>query len=314
MEIIVHYRDCPDIIKKINLFIKDKDFKIFNNFRGYCFTTDELTVIQLTKCNDVLRQYAYKLLSTKIEIEAKHAYVFLQSVSLLYANYYIKLYPSLNDEISEKLLSYLGIKISNEIKKEFYSQLLLALRNGYADNNKSEQYLKKKYIELLVKNCVIFRMIIDTMVKFLKNEQDLYVAMCKSADYARKKGFTDDEIMKTIVKEFARDSVFLKFSENEISNIFLRHGYSKHQSQYLKYMLEAWLERGKKIIKNDIFDMLCVGALDKIEENIKLPIVVDQSTYLISFDETMMKFIYRDINNAKLIDKFLLPQFKIIIK
>lgn len=102
------------------------------------------------------------------------------------------------------------------------------------------------------------------------------------------------------------DSDFLKSAENEISDMFKRKGYSEHQAQYLKMMLQAWLERGKKLVKNDIFDMLCVGVLDKIEYNPKLSILVNQCPYLISFDETMMKFICRDSGNANLIKQFML--------
>lgn len=98
----------------------------------------------------------------------------------------------------------------------------------------------------------------------------------------------------------------MKVAENEISAIFRRKGYSKHQADYLKMMLEAWMGRGQKLIKNDIFDMLCVGALDKTEINPTLSVLVDQSSYLISFDETMMKFICKDEGNAQLINKFLL--------
>jgi len=72
--------------------------------------------------------------------------------------------------------------------------------------------------------------------------------------------------------------------------------------------LEAWLERGQKLIKNDIFDMLCVGVLDKTERNPSLSILVDQNSYLISFDETMMKFIRNDSGNAKLLDRFMITE------
>ena len=53
--------------------------------------------------------------------------------------------------------------------------------------------------------------------------------------------------------------------------------------------------------------MLCVGVLDKSEINPSLNPLVDQSSYLISFDETMMKFLCNDCGNARLIQSFLTP-------
>ena len=71
-------------------------------------------------------------------------------------------------------------------------------------------------------------------------------------------------------------------------------------------MLKAWLERGQKLRKNDILDMLCVGVLDKVHVNTELSVLIDQMAYLISFDETMMQFICNNVENAKLINRFLL--------
>ena len=72
-------------------------------------------------------------------------------------------------------------------------------------------------------------------------------------------------------------------------------------------MLSAWLERGQKLVKNDIFDMLCVRVLDKWEVNEDWHILLDQSPYLISFDDTMKDFLCRDSGNARLIARFMLP-------
>lgn len=308
MEMLVHFRDHPKALKKIISFREEKELKVLNNFHGYCFTPDELTMLHITKENAVLQQYAYMLLEKKIEIEVSHSYVFLQVVSLIYADYYLKSCDSLSDETKERVLLYLGRDMSNGLKEDLCLQLTAALKSGYADNNKSQQYLKKKYIELLVQNCVIIQMIIDTVCKYLDDDENLFDVMCRSAADAKNNGFTDDKIMEVIKTIVAEDPTFLKYAENEISDIFYRKGYSKHQSQYLKTMLEAWLERGQKLIKNDIFDMLCVGVLDNAERNPSLSVLVDQNSYLISFDEAMMKFISNDSGNAKLLDKFMIAK------
>lgn len=305
MEMIVHFRNYPKIISEIISFCYEKNIKILNNSHDFYFTTNELSSLHITKNDAILKQYAYKMLEKKMNVEINHTYVFLQVVSLLYADYYLKSNQSLSVEIKDKALSYLGNEISAELKDEYLNKLKLTLIEGY-EKNKEQQFLKDKYIELLVQNCVVFQMIIDAINKYTDEDQNLYEVMCISAQNARNNGLTDDGIMSVIVKALAVDSEFRKDAEKEIANIFKKKGYSEHQSQYIQQMLAAWLERGQKLKKNDIFDMLCVGVLDKVENNSKLNILVNQCPYLISFDETMMKFICRDSANANLIKQFML--------
>lgn len=313
MEMIIHFRDAPDKIMKIIKFRETKGISVFNNFADYCFTPDELTALHLTENNTVLTNYAYKLLNKKIDVEVKHSHAFLQIVSILYADYYLKTHVSLDTEKRENILSYLGRDLLNEMRSDLCTQLTAALKNGYADNNRSQQALKEKYIELLVQTCVIFHMIIDTAIKFLDDGNDLYKTMCKSAADAKSNGFTNDEVMQTIKDALNTDSAFLQTAENEIASIFERKGYSKHQAKYMKTMLQAWLERGQKLIKNDIFDMLCVGSLDKTVVDPSLNVLVDQSSYLISFDKAMMNFLCGNAGNVRLLNQFLLPQYLLTV-
>ena len=308
MEMIVHFRDDPTTIKKIISFRKEKKMQIYNNIHSYCFTPDELTFLHFTSSDEILKKYAYKLLTKKIEIEVQHAYLFLQEVSLLYVNHYLKSLSELDTKTKENILLYLGKELSLDMKDDYMSELTDSLKNGYTDNNKSQQYLKNKYMELLVQSCIVYRMIIDTIVKFLDNEQDLYTAMCNSASNARANGFTDSEIMKIIVSSLAEDSVFLEEAKTEIPAIFVRKGYSKHQAEYMKVLLEAWLERGQKLRKNDIFDMLYVGSVDKGVTKPGISVLIDQSSYLLSFDKVLLSFICKDEWNRILLNKFLLPE------
>ena len=313
MEIIVHFRDDPDKLKKLIQFREDKNIMVYNNFCDHCFTPDELTILHLSKGNVALTKYAYKLLDEKIVVEVKHSYVFLQIVSLLYANYYLETCTSLGSDAKGRILSYLGRDMSRGLQNDLCSRLTTALKAGYADNNRSQQALKKEYIELLIQNCVISQMIIDATIKFLDDEDDLYTVMRKSATDAKNNGFTDSEVMQTIKDALKVDSAFLQTAENKISSIFENKGYSKNQAAYLKSMLKAWLERGQKLIKNDIFDMLCVGSLDKIDINPMLNPLIDQNSYLISFDDAMMKFLCKNDGNIRLLNQFLLPQYSFII-
>ena len=307
MEMIVHFRDNPNALTKIIKFREEKCINVLNNVHEYCFTPDELAFLQRTRNDILLKQYASKLLNVKISIEVKHAYIFLEIVSLLYVDYYLKSSNSLSSDQRDNLLYFLGQNLSNELREGYIGQLTSALQTGYADSNRSQQALKKKYIELLIQNCIMFQMFVDATVRYVSGGTNLYEAMCQSATDARNNGFTDDGIMSVIVAALSTDSAFLSFAKDEIADIFLRKGYSKHQADYLKLMLSAWLERGQKLIKNDIFDMLCVGVLDKRDIDHQLNPLLDQSPYLISFDDTMRNYLCGDIGNARLISRFMLP-------
>ena len=230
---------------------------------------------------------------------------------MLYANYYLESNGSIHKQLKDHVLNYLGRQLSNEMQEETCIRLTASLKAGYADQNRSQQALKAKYIELLTQTCTIFHMIIDMVVNYLDNKQNLYELMCQSASEARNNGFTDSEIMQTIKSALSSDSAFLKTAEATIPSIFIKKGYSKHQAEYLKTMLIAWLERGQKLIKNDIFDMLCVGALDKVASSHSTNMLIDQSSYLISFDDTMMKFLCNNAGNVRLLNKFLLTQYQL---
>ena len=76
----------------------------------------------------------------------------------------------------------------------------------------------------------------------------------------------------------------------------------------MKVLLEAWLERGQKLRKNDIFDMLYVGSVDKGVTKPGISVLIDQSSYLLSFDKVLLSFICKDEWNRILLNKFLLPE------
>ncbi|MBE6572797.1 MAG: hypothetical protein E7652_00215 [Ruminococcaceae bacterium] len=302
IEMIVHFRNQPKMIRTIIDFIQEKNLRILNNIQEYCYTNENFTLLSVM-LEDDLKQYADTLLDKKIEIEVKHSCMFLTIISLIYAEYYINNFSNLKS-VKNNVLTYLGKEMSNHLN-EYQGQLTDSLKNGYVAN-KPEQYLKKEYIDLLVQNCIVFQMIIDTIVEYFNGEENLYDIMCQSAMDARNNGFNDSKIMGIIVDALAEDSKFAEYAKNKIVSAFMRKGYSIHQAKYLKLMLNAWLDRGQKLLKNDIFDMLCVRVLDKNEIDNSLSVLVDQSSYLISFDEMMMNFLSNNPGNVRLMNNFLI--------
>lgn len=312
MEMITFFKDSPDAIRKIVSFIMDKNIRIYSNISEHIFSQQELEFILLTVDSE-LKKYADEILNEKIEIESKHSYMFLQCVSTLYADFYLKSYTELNTETREKILLFLGNEMIGYSLDDYQSQLKLALKSGYACG-RPKQELKNKYIDLLIQSCAVFHILIDAVVMFVEEEKEIYPVMCKSAEYVKSNGFTNADIMKTITKTLSADSGFLKLAEEEIANILQRHGYSKHQAEYMKLMFASWLERGKKIEKNDIFDMLSLRALDNHERKSSLNLLIDQGPYLISFDKPMMKYLCNNVGNVRLLNQFLLPEYLLTAK
>ncbi len=314
IEIIVHHRDNPQYIKDFFDFIDDKKIKIYNNIREYSFTTELSAILPfILKDLEQTKKYAYKLMEIKIQIEKSFAFVFLEIVSLMYADYYIKTQSDFEEETKEKVLSFLGRGSYKTFETEYKEAFHQALQDGYADNNKGMQYLKRKYMELLSTNCIISHIIVDGMREALSGEKDIYETMCEAAEKARRSGLTDSDAMNTIKNSLETDAVFLNEAKNKISNVFLQKGYTRYQSLYIKHMLSAWLERGQKLRKNDIFDMLCVGGIEKSNIDKSLNVLVDQSSYLLTFDKTMMSFLVEEnVPNARFINEFLLSNHKIL--
>lgn len=303
MEMLVHFRDKPNIMREIIKFREQKRIKIYNNLPERVFTPDELS-LYMFMTDDALILYANKLLETKIEIETKFSYAFMQVVNTLYANYCLDSNCNIQDFAKDNILKLLCRDMSEALREDYYLDLKNSLIDGYNDNNKSQQYLKKKYIELLTQKCVITHMIIQT-VENVDSEEDLYAFMCNVAVNVKNNGFNETDTMKTISSELDNDSVFLQFAEKEIGNIFKKKGYTLHQSKYIVCMLKAWLERGQKLRKNDIFDMICIASLDKINLEKGENILIDPTTYLITFDDAMVDFIKNTkSNNFKMIDQF----------
>lgn len=303
MEIIVHFRDYPNHLRRIISFIDEKRIKVYNNFNGCCFTSEELSLLMIITDSIALKNYSNQLLNRKIEIEVKHSYVFLHTLSLLYADYYVKLQNSLDNEKKDSIIKYIGKDLFREMKEKHLNELTNSLRNGY-NNNKPQQFLKKAYIDMLVQNCIYIHMISDAVVESLNDSTDLYKVMCDSAKKARNDGLNDNQIMNIVSSALAKNSVFLKQAKDNISNIFIKKGYTKHQAEYIKILLDAWLDRGQKLRKNDIFDMLFVGSVDKIVFDEQKSIIIDQRSYLLSFDSAVSKFICQDKWNKKLLSRF----------
>ncbi len=110
--------------------------------------------------------------------------------------------------------------------------------------------------------------------------------------------------MPCIVDTLATDQHFLDIAKVKVSEMFKKGKYSATQRYLRDVMFTSWFERGKKLDKNDIFDMLCVGCLDHIDKTKNACVLIDASSYVLSFDTRMKNFIGTvKPENLRLIEK-----------
>lgn len=168
-------------------------------------------------------------------------------------------------------------------------------------------------VTLLCIYMVMFR--IDTIEETLagcaaciENQIDIIEAIQKANAESDSKGFDGlNGTMPGIVSVLQTNIKFLEYAKQRISDMFLKHGYNRYQTDYLKeVMFNAWFDRAQKLKKNDIFDMLCAGCLGYIRPLKQGEVILaNTNSYIISFDSTMEKYIHIvRPDNIKLIQKF----------
>ena len=56
-------------------------------------------------------------------------------------------------------------------------------------------------------------------------------------------------------------------------------------------MFEAWMKRGQLFRKNDIYDFFFIGCSDYVDNTPAENVLIDRSTYLLTFDRIPARFI-----------------------
>ena len=313
IEAIVHFRNNTDLLLGLLSFIKDKRIRLYNNVAHYCFDETQYSlVLNLEKL--CLKQYAQKLLDKKIDIEMRFISAFLQIMIVLYANYRLRM-EDISDPSYSNLLNYIGRQDYSKTLEKITSDL----KTGYNINNE-ERILKNSYLEALEENCVFVNILIKTVQKCNNPSADLIAEIQnvyrkyeadKTAYLQESK--QDNFLMGHLKDELSKDSDFLKMAKPKIAEMFSdlpkdssNKFFCLEQSKYIEtVMFDAWIDRAKKIEKNDIFDMLFIGCF----KGRKKPACVleDTSPYLISFDKKIINYLKSEKpSNGALIETFYL--------
>lgn len=302
MEIITHFRRQPDKLRIILEFLRKKNFKIANNTGGYFCTTYEVS--NALNMNEFeLKEYAHRLLQMKISIEVGFILSFAEIVRLLYLEYTLRILHVNEDK--NILLQYLGRELFLQEKDKNKSDFTQALTEGYTNNNELKA-IQDVYIKYLEDSCLFERVFVDVWVANTTGREDLIAELKKSGRKMSAKLSRDNGVMKTVHATVLTDEKFLEEAKSKISQMFMSKQYSKNQAGYLHdVMFSAWFNSAQKLKKNDIFDMLCAGALDLRDPIPPKSVLEDKRTFLITFDQTMRGYL-RKINpyNDTIIERF----------
>lgn len=291
IEIVTHFRDNPKLLKKLIEFRKEKCLHLYNNIPDYIISPDEITVVGLMN-EDELGSYSRRILAKKIEIETKFTYLFYEITRDLYLHYKLDDNSVLADDQKDKVLVYLISDGHKERAIEVEKRIRSTLEDGYANHDEKNMH-KNLYIKELNEACLMIDIMISGFSSVVKQCTDIVSDIQRTYQEMLNRGLDGfNGTMPVIVDTLAKDTSFLEQAKNKISEMFEKGKYLPTQRRYIKdVMFRAWFDRGQKLQKNDIFDMLCVGCLDYIDNSKVENVLIDKTSYVVSFDKRMRSFL-----------------------
>ena len=304
IEIMTHFRNNPKVLQNLLEFRYAKGLPLFNNIPDYVVSEDEITSVAYMD-QAALKNYADRLLKSKIQIESKFTLLFFEITKDLYAHYKLEMTDGLSQKNKDAILGYIGRVAYKEYQNLLEERIKVELQSGY-DENKEKKVLKDFYIQELNEACVLTNIIIQGCVACKQDKEDIISIVQQTYQKSIESGLDGNTgTMPCIVDTLATDQHFLDIAKVKVSEMFKKGKYSATQRRYLRdVMFTSWFERGKKLDKNDIFDMLCVGCLDHIDKTKNACVLIDASSYVLSFDTRMKNFIGTvKPENLRLIEK-----------
>ena len=304
IEIMTHFRNNPKVLQSLLEFRYAKGLPLFNNIPDYVVSEDEITSVAYMD-QVALKNYADRLLKSKIQIESKFTLLFFEITKDLYAHYKLEMTDGLSKKNKDAILGYIGRVAYKEYQNLLEERIKVELQSGY-DENKEKKVLKDFYIQELNEACVLTNIIIQGCVACKQDKEDIISIVQQTYQKSIENGLDGNMgTMPCIVDTLATDQHFLDIAKVKVSEMFKKGKYSATQRRYLRdVMFTSWFERGKKLDKNDIFDMLCVGCLDHIDKTKNACVLIDASSCVLSFDTRMKNFIGTvKPENLRLIEK-----------
>lgn len=291
IEIMTHFRNNPKVLQNLLEFRYAKGLPLFNNIPDYVVSEDEITSVAYMD-QAALKNYADRLLKSKIQIESKFTLLFFEITKDLYAHYKLEMTDGLSQKNKDAILGYIGRVAYKEYQNLLEERIKVELQSGY-DENKEKKVLKDFYIQELNEACVLTNIIIQGCVACKQDKEDIISIVQQTYQKSIESGLDGNTgTMPCIVDTLATDQHFLDIAKVKVSEMFKKGKYSATQRRYLRdVMFTSWFERGKKLDKNDIFDMLCVGCLDHIDKTKNACVLIDASSYVAGRRTKMVQLV-----------------------
>lgn len=162
IEIMTHFRNNPKVLQNLLEFRYAKGLPLFNNIPDYVVSEDEITSVAYMD-QAALKNYADRLLKSKIQIESKFTLLFFEITKDLYAHYKLEMTDGLSQKNKDAILGYIGRVAYKEYQNLLEERIKVELQSGY-DENKEKKVLKDFYIQELNEACVLTNIIIQGCV------------------------------------------------------------------------------------------------------------------------------------------------------
>lgn len=318
IEAMIKFRNKPELAKYINDFIYEKNLRLFNNVQYYGYDTDSFRIVtNLDACN-LQRHINKSILPNKIDIEVRFSVMFYEIMILLYLKYVM----DTEYTVCQTHLKPIGEFIRDKTLAYVESSLKSVLEDAYENHEgKEEQTLKNAYIDLLEMGCklvdITMKMVCtnfneDTFQDNLKRIEDEINDKYNQMRLNRPQNY----LMENMDSIFIKDMTFLNIAKPAVAKMFSEQGKAFHGKEkyafkefQLRYLEEeifaAWMQSNQKMRKNDIFDFMFLGCADYRDTSPAENVLIDKSTYLLTFDDKIDRFIekYKPMN-GKIIRRF----------
>lgn len=171
IEIMTHFRNNPKVLQSLLEFRYAKGLPLFNNIPDYVVSEDEITSVAYMD-QVALKNYADRLLKSKIQIESKFTLLFFEITKDLYAHYKLEMTDGLSKKNKDAILGYIGRVAYKEYQNLLEERIKEELQSGY-DENKEKKVLKDFYIQELNEACVLTNIIIQGCVACKQDKEDI---------------------------------------------------------------------------------------------------------------------------------------------
>jgi len=317
VEALVKFRNNPSAIEKIHRCMIIKNLIVFNNIQYQIFSPDQIAV-NLSLQGKMLSDYVKKkVLPVKIDLEVKFTIGFFEEILLLYTKYQIDNSKKICLKHDYEIMMFIRDKTIGNLEQELRTTLEDAYNNH---EGQEEQLFKTKYIELMERGCQLVDLVIEVVTSENREltEADVNEIEKKIGQSynAMKQNSQQNYLMEHISNTLTQQKRFLDYSRKRISEMYSAKGkafagkekyaFKELQISYLEEeMFVSWLEKKQKLRKNDIYDFFFLGCGDYQMNTTADNILLDNSTYLLSFDKKLARYIEKKRpTNGRIIRNF----------